>query len=156
MVKITIEIANPISAIGKKIASRKIEKINEKIEKLNNQKSKLESKFFNDSKVDSDKATESTKTKQEVKQEVQPSVTLFISPEMEKKHGDDVISLYAKNGVKAEIVDSKGKDKFVKPAEKANSDKFNEVTKKLESQLRFKGVRKVNFPRKYNKGGIHA
>ena len=101
------------------------------------------------------KATK-TETKQEVEQEVQPSVTLFISPEMEEKHGDDVISLYAKNGVNVEIVDSKGKDKFVKPAQKANSDKFNEVTKKLESQLRFKGVRKVNFPRKYNKGGIHA
>lgn len=97
MVKITIEIVNPISALGKKLATRKIEKINNKIEKLNNQKSKLESKFFNDSKkIDSDKVTESTK-QIEQKTRTITEYTYFVNPEIittkgkkmtgEKAHG---------------------------------------------------------------------
>lgn len=107
MVKITIEIVNPISALGKKIATRKIEKINNKIEKLNNQKSKLESKFFNDSKkVDSDKVTESINN--ETKQMTQDEVT--------KKFGNKIY--FAKNENNDFLHADKGNiDEFIKYAD---------------------------------------
>jgi len=122
MVKITFEIVNPISALGKKIATRKIEKINAKIEKLNNQKSKLESKFFNDSKVDSDKVTESinNKTKQMTQDEVS------------KKFGNKIY--FAKNKNNDFLHADKGNiDEFIKYAK---STKFFVVSNTKDGKTR--------------------
>ena len=128
MVKITFEIVNPISALGKKIATRKIEKINAKIDKLNSQKSKLESKFFNDSKkVDSDKVTEATeKIEQQTKQMSKDDVS--------KKFGNKII--FAKNERNNFLHADKGNiDEFIKYAK---STKFFVVSKDPNNPKQFR------------------
>jgi len=111
--------------------------------------------------VESDKVTESTenplfqKMQNKMKKEkvMQKSVTLFISKEATRKNRLAILNAYKKYSVSVSIVASRGKDNFIKPAEKANSDKFNEVTKALEQKLNGYGVKITGFERIYNQGG---
>jgi hypothetical protein len=84
---------------------------------------------------------------------LQKSVTLFISKDDTRKNRLAILNAYKKYQVSVSIVASRGKDNFVRPAEKANSDKFNEVTKTLETKLIGYGVKITGFDRKYNQGG---
>jgi len=112
--------------------------------------------------VESDKVTESTeenpffqKMQNKMKKEkvMQKSVTLFISKEATKKNRLAILNAYKKYNVGVSIVASRGKDNFIKPAEKTNSDKFNEATKALEQKLNGYGVKITGFERIYNQGG---
>ena len=84
---------------------------------------------------------------------LQKSVTLFISKDDTRKNRLAILNAYKKYQVSVSIVASRGKDNFVKPTEKANSDKFNEATKALEQKLNGYGVRITGFERIYNQGG---
>ena len=106
--------------------------------------------------VESDEVTETTTEKiQEATKPktLQKSVTLFISKDDTRKNRLAILKAYKKYQVSVSIVPSKGKDNFVRPTEKANSDKFNEVTKTLEQKLNGYGVRITGFERIYNQGG---
>ena len=112
--------------------------------------------------VESDKVTESTeenpffqKMQNKMRKEkvMQKSVTLFISKEATKKNRLAILNAYKKYNVGVSIVASRGKDNFIKPAEKTNSDKFNEATKALEQKLNGYGVKITGFERMYNQGG---
>ena len=84
---------------------------------------------------------------------MQKSVTLFISKEATKKNRLAILNAYKKYNVGVSIVASRGKDNYIRPTEKANSDKFNEVTKTLEQKLNGYGVKITGFERIYNQGG---
>lgn len=106
--------------------------------------------------VESDEVTETATEKiQEATKPkaLQKSVTLFISKDDTRKNRLAILNAYKKYQVSVSIVASKGKDNFVRPTEKANSDKFNEVTKTLEQKLNNYGVRITGFERIYNQGG---
>jgi hypothetical protein len=84
---------------------------------------------------------------------MQKSVTLFISKEATRKNRLAILNAYKKYNVGVSIVASRGKDNYIRPTEKANSDKFNEVTKTLEQKLNGYGVKITGFERIYNQGG---
>lgn len=98
-------------------------------------------------------ATEKIQEATKPKTSLQKSVTLFISKDDTRKNRLAILNAYKKYQVSVSIVASKGKDNFVRPTEKANSDKFNEVTKTLEQKLNSYGVRITGFERIYNQGG---
>jgi hypothetical protein len=100
--------------------------------------------------ISNDEAPLETKNVEKI---MQKSPTLFVSKPDTKKNRLAIFNAYKKLGVYIEIIASNGKDNFIKPAQKQNSDKFNEVTKEIESKLEGYGVRIVAFNRKYNKGG---
>ena len=154
MVKITFEIVNPISALGKKIATRKIEKINAKIDKLNAQKSKLESKFFNDSKkVDSDKVTEAT---QKVAKKTN---TIFFKKEIVMKNRLAIMNDMKKVGVKVSIYQTekmkaskKHDDMLMKCINGSSDTMVRRIKEKMEWYVS-KGLHPEPFERMVNKGG---
>lgn len=100
--------------------------------------------------ISNDEATLETKNVEKI---MQKSPTLFVSKPDTKKNRLAIFNAYKKLGVYIEIIASNGKDNFIKPAQKQNSDKFNEATKEIEAKLEGYGVRIVAFNRKYNKGG---
>jgi len=157
--KIQVEINNPFKGLienrkARKEAIRKIKKMSaSEIAQIGLTETK---------KVESDKVTESTeenpffqKMQNKMKKEkvMQKSVTLFISKEATKKNRLAILNAYKKYNVGVSIVASRGKDNFIKPAEKTNSDKFNEATKALEQKLNGYGVKITGFERIYNQGG---
>ena len=157
--KIQVEINNPFKGLienrkARKEAIRKIKKMSaSEIAQIGLTETK---------KVESDKVTESTeenpffqKMQNKMKKEkvMQKSVTLFISKEATKKNRLAILNAYKKYNVGVSIVASRGKDNFIKPAEKTNSDKFNEATKALEQKLNGYGVKITGFERMYNQGG---
>jgi len=110
--------------------------------------------FTKNTLVSSDEATQETATPtKNVEKIMQKSPTLFVSKPNTKKNRLAIFNAYKKLGVYIEIIASNGKDNFIKPAQKQNSDKFNEATKEIEAKLEGYGVRIVAYERKYNKGG---
>jgi hypothetical protein len=128
------------------------------VEKTKLVESTTETKIVESDKVTetaTEKIQEATKPKalQKSPKALQKSVTLFISKDDTRKNRLAILNAYKKYQVSVSIVASKGKDNFVRPTEKANSDKFNEVTKTLEQKLNNYGVRITGFERIYNQGG---
>ena len=147
----TVNALNKLEKINRKNEGKiqeQIVSLEKEIEKLTNEKRPIRK----EGKIqESEKEIFSGKSQTE--KVLQKSSTLFISKDDTRKNRLAILNAYKKYSVSIEITASHGKDNYVKPTKTENSDKFNEVTKTLESKLNGYGVRIVEFQRKYNQGG---
>lgn len=131
-----------------------IQKANTNIRFLNQEYDNTNAKFFNARIEVIEVEAKSQEVKLETKtQEVQKSVTCFISKEATKQNRLAIVNLAKKQNVEIEIVASNGKDNYVKPAKTQNADSFNEWITTNQTKLVNYGVKMTSWQRKYNKGG---
>ena len=86
---------------------------------------------------------------------MQPSTSFFISEEMMKKNRLAIHNAFKKQGVKIAEYQTEGMkkkgDKGIKAKEGQNTDDFNKSAQELKEILEAKGLRFVEWNRKYNK-----
>ena len=126
-----------------------IEKLNSKIAELDNKKYYNHTSRQIPSKVESD---QEVKVEQKA-QEIQNSVSAFISKSNTKTNRLALTNLAKKSGVKVVITETRGKDNILKQAPKENADKFNEFLSDNIEKITSYGVHLEPYKRKYNKGG---
>lgn len=119
---------------------------------LNREYDSIHAKFFNAEIVEVEAKKQETKIETKT-QEVQKSVTCFISKEATKQNRLAIINMAKKQNVEIEIVASHGKDNYVKPTKTQNADSFNEWINTNQIKLVNYGVKMATWQRKYNKGG---